>query len=336
MDISLAEITEPIKPSIAEQLLEATTPTAIIRSGASLWTNGWPLILDFLTRAHHAGDISNVWLDLDNCIYQPCGYLGSESQEWASTAALAPGFLASLINETNKHGTTEELRARAIGQARTLVLNRRNKVDEPRLLKHGLYELFGHLTNDRLLQLKKLHADGLAIIAISARPPSFYDQVLDTLAIVGIGSRGDVRRRLKHPLLEFDKVVLCSNTGSDKVAAIRDGIAELASSPATTVLIDDRRKNTVPVTLAGFCTILLQAQNPNYRDWKWQMFLQKALIEPQFAFKQELLLNALAKAESYATRNEIFIIAQKELSQSWWISFQEYAKGIDKICPLDS
>ena len=268
--------------------------TTVASSGLhGRWKDIIPKLLDLADQ----GRIKAVFIDLDNTVFYPAGFIGSEKQKNESIIKLATYLITEGMKNKNVLHVDEQEVLAAIDQAKRIVYPQGDH-DEERMAQHQFF-----LSDINPEMLRMLRRKGVQIFGFTARPsiPSKMRITLDILRSLGIN--GDI----------FDKVIFTSGDGKIKADRLSFEIKELRKEfkkkgwqvPSREIfLIDDLKKNIIAAEKLGYqiTSVLVEPEN-GVVDKTWEDFLQLARQakkdgSPEHVF--EHMLNAYV----LAPRNE--------------------------------
>jgi len=298
-----------------------------------------------------------VFLDLDNTLFSPNGYIGSETQKEESVKILALNIFLSKISKIIKasnskkgklagnllrNGYLKDLADESINEAQMRVYPQGDK-DEESMADCGFFELSEGLTKKALAELEK---GGAKIIAFTARPALKEKVTLYVLNSLGIINKKRKKKYksdyLKNNLI-VDNVIFTSGEGKIKVDKLKEQIDELSAraakegspiEPGQIVFIDDKDVNTNPVNKENLGIDIMEVitdKNLNYKQTSYLEFIEfaktaiKGVHEKKYGQALWYLINAYSATETSTQKKKVKAEARRLLSRSKR-NFEEFQK----------
>ncbi|MFA6378952.1 MAG: hypothetical protein WCX16_04125, partial [Candidatus Omnitrophota bacterium] len=308
-----------------EKVLSRTSGEAAVASSGiyGKWKDVMPKLLELADQKK----VKAVYVDLDNTIFYPKGFVGSENQKTESIIRVAVNLIIKDV-EKGEAFVSERTVAEAINQAKGLVYTQ-GDVDEVRMVDHQFFA--SDVDHEELRALK---SKGVHMVGFTARPskPSKMRITLDILRSLRVN--GDI----------FDKVVFTSGDGKIKANQLAFQIKEYRReakerkkqiSSKEIFLIDDLKKNIIAAQRLGYgiSPILIEADN-SVENRAWEDFLElakEAKREKNLNHVFEYLLNAYVLAPQNEERAILFLASQMLGSENYNAFTQTLTPDIGKM-----
>ncbi|MDP8213267.1 MAG: hypothetical protein P9X22_08290 [Candidatus Zapsychrus exili] len=278
-----------------------------VRKSRDLKYDSWRDISVDLVEEAKKGNVKTLFVDLDNTMVMPMGFVGSETQKVRSINIFAHNYIVEKINngeifDVNTKGGQAML-GWAIGKAQKVVYAQGDK-DEERMAKHNFFKMPTHLNADILDTLKNF---GVNVVVFTARPKSDGKGRLTrkVLASVGIVEGKTVTRirftsgdgTIKANVLEEEvERLLKKNKGlkRDQIYFIDDYIKN----------IDAAKKKDLGINIIQFPLV----EGVNHEDEAWHYAYRTAKsfknIESNDRYVFEYLVDAYSRLPKFSRQGK--------------------------------